>query len=367
MAKSERSTKAVASTASKILNVPKNGGLNGGPTQLSRQLEHFWSRPVSDLATVENKTVSPGEKERHHIYCNLVLALVAGFWNGNKRGALGTYPQRLKQRVSRGRYRGDASGDRYLGHNIACIAVDQYGEILDFDFNHNEIFNSSAEHAEARLIRRIFSLNQIYSRKYRVEQSHDVGYGKVFNGITVYTSLESCSQCSGIMTLANCERVVFLQTDPGQSRVGHMLYNLTQPVPTQTRQFMQIKSARPNPPAKYGAPEPVDAHEVYEFAAKKDLDDAFGSFAKRMGMTKGYFHKDANGVFDKSASVTSFLCTDDALDVFMSGSAVLKNTTLHHKDFRATTGALSNGEVLKQAQDFLAMALKESRRGTPHR
>ncbi len=58
------------------------------------------------------------------------------------------------------RYAGDGQGDRYLGHNIACIAVDENGSILDFDFNHNELFNSSAEHAEARLVRRLFSLNQ---------------------------------------------------------------------------------------------------------------------------------------------------------------------------------------------------------------
>src|SRR5262249_60859373 len=36
--------------------------------------------------------------------------------------------------------------DRYVGHNIACIAVDGNGEIIDFDFNHNHFFRSSAEH-----------------------------------------------------------------------------------------------------------------------------------------------------------------------------------------------------------------------------
>src|SRR3981189_2447238 len=61
------------------------------------------------------------------------------------------------------RYRGDmldkpgglrVNWDRYLGHNIACIAVDGNGEIIDFDFNHNDLFRSSAEHAESRMVRR---------------------------------------------------------------------------------------------------------------------------------------------------------------------------------------------------------------------
>ena len=121
----------------------------------------------------------------------------------------------------------------YFGHNIACIAVDENGEIIDFDFNHNELYNSSAEHAEARLVRRIFSLNQAYDHW----QTHGAGesfipYANVFNGVTIYTSLESCAQCSGIMTLANMLRVVYLQSDPGQYLVGNILYNLSRPVPS---------------------------------------------------------------------------------------------------------------------------------------
>ena len=52
--------------------------------------------------------------------------------------------------------------DRYVGHNIACVAVDGNGEIIDFDFNHNEFFRSSAEHAESRMVRRLFSLTDIF-------------------------------------------------------------------------------------------------------------------------------------------------------------------------------------------------------------
>ena len=53
--------------------------------------------------------------------------------------------------------------DRYLGHNIACIAVDGNGEIIDFDFNHNDFFRSSAEHAESR-IPTVWNPNLYFSR-----------------------------------------------------------------------------------------------------------------------------------------------------------------------------------------------------------
>ena len=79
--------------------------------------------------------------------------------------------------------------------------------MIDFEFNHNEIFNSSAEHAEARLIRRVFSLSQINNGwdVLAAGDKKDAKYGNIFSAVTIYTSLESCAQCSGIMALANVQ------------------------------------------------------------------------------------------------------------------------------------------------------------------
>jgi len=125
-------------------------------------LTEYWSKPVSSLAEVENTKIADPDAERHMVFALLALALVADAFNGNKRGATGDYPWRENQKIEPGRYRGDGFGDRYFGHNIACLAVDGRGEIIDFEFNHNELYNSSAEHAEARLVRRIFNLNQVF-------------------------------------------------------------------------------------------------------------------------------------------------------------------------------------------------------------
>src|SRR5262249_22014479 len=131
------------------------------------------------------------------------------YWNGNKYGQDGEYPWRPKQKRTNGRYQG---GD-YLGHNIACIAVDGEGEIIDFDFNHNDMLNSSVEHAESRLIRRIFSLAQLnngWATRDVQAPAPPIPYSNVLSDVSIYTTLESCSQCSGIMALGSVKEVIFL-------------------------------------------------------------------------------------------------------------------------------------------------------------
>ncbi|MBY5551932.1 hypothetical protein HFO61_35205 [Rhizobium leguminosarum] len=172
------------------------------PLPHNENLAAYWCRPVSALATVPaGPALLPAEKERHRLYALLTLAITAAFFNGNKLGQEGSYPWREKQKKANGSY----DGNDYFGHNIACIAVSGTGEVIDFDFNHNELFNSSAEHAEARLVRRIFNLNQIYDHweTKAYDSIPPAGYGTVLSSVTIYTSLESCAQCSGIMTLGN--------------------------------------------------------------------------------------------------------------------------------------------------------------------
>ncbi|HYY42101.1 MAG TPA: hypothetical protein VE775_05165, partial [Pyrinomonadaceae bacterium] len=120
-------------------------------------LAQYWNKPVSQLVALADTPIAPEEQERHRIYCLLLMSLIVNFYNGNKHGQEGTYPGRAQQRRPNGLYQ----GGQYLGHNIACLAVDGDGFIIDFDFNHNELFSSSVEHAESRLVRRIFSLTQL--------------------------------------------------------------------------------------------------------------------------------------------------------------------------------------------------------------
>jgi tRNA(Arg) A34 adenosine deaminase TadA len=279
------------------------------------------------------------------------MGLVSRYWNGNKRGPDGTYPWRAKQLKPDGR--GYLGGD-YLGHNIACIAVNSRGQIIDFDFNHNEIFSSSVEHAESRLVRRVFSLTQIYELATTAVSTTivPINYANVLNDVTIYTSLESCSQCSGIMALGSVKEVVFLQRDPGQNSIGNILRNLS--------------------PAggRYLPPLPIPA-DVLGLAAFTDLDAAYRAF--RAGVDSSPFHVPVKGPPDKSESITSFLCTDAALDVFTRGNGAFAEMKLECPDYpfgashgEPPPGTMKNAEALENARRFYDYAVVSGRRGTPH-
>ncbi|TMJ88076.1 MAG: hypothetical protein E6G76_11355 [Alphaproteobacteria bacterium] len=111
-----------------------------------------WAKPLSEVVHIDLSAAAPelgneAVRERHRIYCHLLMKLMVRFWNGNKRGPLGSYPRRVKQMEAvqptqpTQRYRGDMiadpdrlrlNWDRYVGHNIACIAVDGNGETQRF-------------------------------------------------------------------------------------------------------------------------------------------------------------------------------------------------------------------------------------------
>lgn len=328
----------------------------------------YWNQNVSALASVGLPSLGSDAAERHAIYSLLTLALLDAYFNGNKEGAEGEYPWREKQRRANGSY----EGDRYIGHNIACIAVDENGDVVDFDFNHNELYNSSAEHAEARLIRRVFSLNQIYDKwELWGPAKKAVPYGTTLSGMTVYTSLESCAQCSGIMTLANALQVVFLQTDPGQYRIGNMLYNLTRPIKAMLKSGF-FAEGRPKPPEKYGAPAPIDASS-FGFSYKDDLDKAYQDFADNVSDAKPFWIPPGGGNPRKSRSITSFLCTDAAKEVFARAAKDLATLKLAYPNYRPTrsdgeiAGVKSNAEALEHVRGFFHHAVTLGRRGTPHR
>jgi tRNA(Arg) A34 adenosine deaminase TadA len=312
-------------------------------------LATYWDKPVCELATLDDAKMPPELKERHYLYSLLVAALVSNYWNGNKRGQDGTYPWREKQRLPNGIYR----GGQYLGHNIACIGVDGIGEVIDFDFNHNEIFSSSVEHAESRLVRRVFSLAQVYD-DWRMRRPEDLpksqGYANLLSNVTIYTSLESCAQCSGIMALGQVKSVVYLQHDPGQFVIGNILWKLTT--------------------SNLKAPLPISADQ-FSFPYYRALNDAYKDFYSRV--LQEPFYIDAKGTKDNTQSITSFLCTDIAKSAFDQAAEELKSFTVKYPEYKPTDTEANNPRLLTNLQiqghtrDFYAYAVASGRRGTPHK
>jgi len=319
------------------------------PTRLSN-LDKFLARPVSELvATPLVATgIAPEWRERHRIYALLLMAVTRWYWNGNKRGRHGVYG--LNPTPSAGDI-GNYLDSDYLGHNIASIAVDCRGAVIDFDFNHNEIFNSSAEHAEGRLVRRLFSLVQIEDTWNVSASSEKRKRGNLLPDVTIYTTLESCSQCSGIMALATVKQVVYLQQDPGMFSIGNILWHFTEKTELQ-------------------APLPISGQQI-DLPHFTSLNERFGSFAEQQASATGKpFFIPPNGHEEYSESLTSFLCTRAAYDVFRQGEREfdgLAAATLRFPAFQPLEGALTNAECLKEATDFRSYATQTARRGTPHK
>jgi tRNA(Arg) A34 adenosine deaminase TadA len=334
-----------------------------------------WDCPVWSLAKLDDLDLAAAAKERHRIYMGLLMAIIRSYWNGRKNGRYGDYP-----------WNGDPEPYfpyEYKGHNIGAIAVDGNGRVLDFDFNHNKLFNSSAEHAEARLIRRIFALAQI-SGIYDEIETEDVGSKKLteydlLSEVTIYTSLESCAQCAGAMALGNVRQVVYLQTDPGMYLIGNMLHNLSGDLPR--------------------APRPVTTADFstagVDFADySRRLEDGYVEFVDGL-KAKPFFRPNPKAAAqrkrapwdpgterdepDDKPSISSFLCTELARDVFEDGGQQFVDLAADPSRLQcadapalddsgdAITGSLTNAEALKLARRFLDYAQTNGRRGTPHR
>lgn len=312
--------------------------------------DQWKSRTVAELATIDTGTIRAEQTERHSIYSLALMAITAHYWNGNKYGRAMQYP--LNEPIPAANP--GKLGDDYLGHNIAALIVDGDGLIIDFDFNHNEIFNSSVEHAESRLLRRVFSLSQIQdSWNTRPREMRGWHYSTLLSNVSVYTTLESCAQCSGIMALAKLGTVIFLQIDPGQYSIGNIMRNMT------------VKTG-------LEAPEPIPA-SAFGFSYSNELNGAYQSFRERPKTKQHAMVLDRDGKETSDSytkSITSFLCTKSARDIFKRGADDLRAFQVKYPTWKpdgGTANLLTNSEVLGEAQRFVEYACVEARRGTPHR
>jgi tRNA(Arg) A34 adenosine deaminase TadA len=383
-------TAGVASTAAALAGGPANTALAltsvEPPAGFSDQkpFKAYWNKQLSDLVQIDLTTAAPeladeAVKERHRIYCHLLMKLIHRFWNGNKRGPFGAYPLRVKQLEASQplpptqRYRGDQvvnpggsrqSWDRYVGHNIACLAVDGAGEIIDFDFNHNEFFRSSAEHAESRMVRRLFSLTNIFDSWKTGNPIGDKPRPASLNEVTLYTSLESCAQCSGVMSLAGVKQIVYLQNDFTAYMIGNIMFNLANPV-----------AGAP------GAPIPI-AGSAIDLKQFDQLNEANLKYAANMALakeqndsSKAFFISPDKTIVEYETGVTSFLCTDAAHDIFEAGGKALDSLVLAFPNRRFPNVAdgsthsaiMTNSECLKEAREFFKYADTEGYRGSPHK
>ncbi len=285
--------------------------------------------------------------ERHVIFSLCLMKITVAYWNGNKYGTEHTYPLNpSSQEISSINPLNLGKGS-YLGHNIASFAVTKGGKILDFDFNHNEVFNSSIEHAESRLMRRVFSLTQAYTSwnapDDKSENEKPLKYGNMLKEATVYTTLESCTQCTGVMNLGNVESVVYLQTDPGMNKIGNLVWNLTKGQNEQK------------------GPKPIEARR-FRFFYQEQLDKEYDVFKRAQKDSKGeplvVPATGSTGIKSYSDSITSFLCTKKAFSIFAAAAT-------DFDEYQVVSE--KNKAILTEAKDFAEYAISRGNRATPHK
>src|ERR1700743_2253961 len=117
------------------------------------------------------------------------------------------------------------------------------------------------------------------------------------------------------MALARVNQVVYLQNDPGQYRVGNLMFNLagkdshgplaTLPVPASLLNLRYVD----------------------------DLNKAYAQFVGRIqqgqrdnAAAQAYFRANGTAVPDFDTSITSFLCTDEAFDIFSAGAKAFQDS-----------------------------------------
>jgi tRNA(Arg) A34 adenosine deaminase TadA len=265
-----------------------------------------WRKQLGDVTQINfdkeaGELNHPAVQERHRIYSYLLMKLIHRFWNGNKNGPVGTYPQRTKQ-LEKGRtdrYGGDIHErsdrahipwDRYIGHNIACIAVDGLGHIIDFDFNHNPFFRNTVEHAESRLVRRLFSLTDVFDSWRTGRNINNKPHAALLSDVTLYTSLESCAQCSGIMSLAGVRQVIYMQNDFTTYKIGNIMFNLANRATVRDDDGHVITNSDATDKTIPGAPIPIPASRIGLERPFNKLNDANVEFIKKMQAASRFSH-----------------------------------------------------------------------------
>ncbi|TGV01554.1 nucleoside deaminase [Flavivirga rizhaonensis] len=89
------------------------------------------------------------------------------------------------------------------GYNIGSVLIAPSGQVVKWARNCVDTTANSTQHGEVRLMTSYLGMTQYFSLKNEDD-----------NPYTLYTSLEPCAMCSGMMTLQSLNRTVYSQTDP---------------------------------------------------------------------------------------------------------------------------------------------------------
>jgi len=197
-------------------------------------------------AVAQNKGVDLPQKERDNVLSLAALAMVYKDWQTSRNGR---------------------------GHNIGSILVDQNSTPVFWARNSVVVRDDSSQHGEVRLIQAFLNCP---------------GIGKYMDGYTIYTSLEPCAMCTGMIAMTKVNRVVYVQDDPEYGHARQALVNIKFP-----RLFEQ-KTPK-------------------GLSEKSELEQGWATYSKKKG-----------------SAITDYLLTDEARTVYAKADQDLNTYKLKY-------------------------------------
>lgn len=143
---------------------------------------HFEKKIIKPV--LEQKNVTDAQKELDEIYTLLAYSLVFKDWQPY-----------------------DISRDKRRGYNIGALLVDSLQQPVYAGLNCINSSNDATQHGELRAITSYISKEKCFNLK----------------GFTIYTTLEPCIMCAGMITMTAVKRVVFGQHDVEYSKAFERL------------------------------------------------------------------------------------------------------------------------------------------------
>lgn len=134
---------------------------------------------IDSLLSNDDVITEEIQEERDEIYMLLAYAVVLNDWQDDVSWE-------------------SEAGKKSRGYNIGSVLVAPDGQIVNWARNCNIALKNGTQHGEIRLMTGYLNRARIMS----------------LWGYTIYTTLEPCIQCAGMMIMSNIERTVYGQTDP---------------------------------------------------------------------------------------------------------------------------------------------------------
>lgn len=181
------------------------------------------------------------------------------------------------------------------GYNIGSVLVNDKGEVVFWARNANMITGNGTQHGEVRLIRNYLDKVKTFDLK----------------GHIVYTTLEPCAMCSGMMVMTNIARTVYGQTDPDFGKALERLSLDTRGIPNGFKPY----------------PRPVISEPVQSIIRQR-LESAYKNY------------QDSGG-----KGITKWLRSSEAKAIYQDALKMFLNYKVKYPE---------NAAILEKAQKFYA-------------